>query len=81
MFFLKNFFHFPSIILIILINKIFKYKFYSINVGRIGHLVEDYYIYLNNEKNQKCIVFKSYQSLGVCNKELVYIIEKKNKFF
>lgn len=80
-FLIINSLYIPSIIVIILINKIFKYKFYSINVSRLGHLVEDYYIYLNNKENQKCIVFKSHQNLGVCNKELVSIIEKKINFF
>ncbi len=80
-FLIINSLYIPSIIVIILINKVFKYKFYSINVSRLGHLVEDYYIYLNNKKNQKCIVFKSHQNLGVCNNELISIFEKKINFF
>ena len=80
-FLIKNSIHIPTIVVIIFLNRIFKIKFYAINVSRLGHLVEDYYVFLNNIKYQKCIIFKNHLDLNVCNKELMEIINKKINFF
>ena len=80
-FFFKNLIYLPGIFLIICINFFFKFRFFAFNQSRIGHLVEDYYIYFNNLNNKKCIVFKSHVHHEVCNKELLDIIEKKVNFY
>jgi putative glycosyltransferase (TIGR04372 family) len=80
-FFLINSYLIPQIILVLTLSYIFNYRFYSINVSRLGHLSEDLLIYLNNKKNKRCIIYLSHQDHGVCNQEFLSIIKKDFYFF
>ena len=78
---LKNAKFIPQIILVLILTYIFNFRFYSFNVSRIGHLSEDYFIFLNNKKNYNCILFLSHQDVGICNQELLEIVKKRFFFF